>query len=263
MMGSSGLGRRGPVGRRTSRASLPSYVGLNTPAGYRFASKVYPRAVSHKVPRWCRVGHESPSLHLARQDGRVSRLRFAGRIAGVGSTSGVRVVVGHWHSSPLGAFADVMVETASGHRVLLAPSRRSPTSSPRPTSSTRCGSSRSRWWRRRAAGRSRPVVAARLRDREAAPGSAGCSPWSRLRWRPTRSGRAPPTRSAGSCCAACGLVGSPAPGGGSGTARPTCTPWSTSPALRRRRPRGDRTGRPALPVRLLLHAAPAVGHRTW
>ena len=41
----------------------------------------------------------------------------------MGSTSGVRVVVGHWHSSPLGAFADVMVETAAGHRVLLAPSR--------------------------------------------------------------------------------------------------------------------------------------------
>jgi hypothetical protein len=41
----------------------------------------------------------------------------------MGSTSGVRVVVGHWHSSPLDAFADVMVETAAGHRVLLAPSR--------------------------------------------------------------------------------------------------------------------------------------------
>lgn len=52
----------------------------------------------------------------------MSRLRFEGRIAGVGSTSGVRAVVGHWRSSPLGAFADVMVETASGHRVLLAPS---------------------------------------------------------------------------------------------------------------------------------------------
>lgn len=52
--------------------------------------------------------------------GRV-RERFTGRIAGAGSTSGVRVVVGRWDSSPWGAFADVMVEDASGHRVLLAP----------------------------------------------------------------------------------------------------------------------------------------------
>jgi len=48
-------------------------------------------------------------------------MRFRGAIAGVGSTSGVRVVVGRWDESPYGAFADVMVETASGHRVLLAP----------------------------------------------------------------------------------------------------------------------------------------------
>ncbi|WP_416952769.1 hypothetical protein ACNKF0_13180 [Nocardioides sp. T5] len=52
------------------------------------------------------------------------RERFTGRIAGVGSTSGVRVVVGRWDGSPWGAFADVMVEDASGHRVLLAPSER-------------------------------------------------------------------------------------------------------------------------------------------
>jgi len=49
------------------------------------------------------------------------RQRFRGRIAGVGSTSGTRVVVGHWHDTPLGPFADAMVETAAGHRVLLAP----------------------------------------------------------------------------------------------------------------------------------------------
>lgn len=55
--------------------------------------------------------------------GRV-RERFTGRIAGVGSTSGVRVVVGRWDDSPWGAFADVMVEDASGHRVLLAPDER-------------------------------------------------------------------------------------------------------------------------------------------
>ncbi len=50
------------------------------------------------------------------------RRRFRGRIAGIGSTSGVRVVVGWWLESPFGAFADAMVERADGHRVLLAPS---------------------------------------------------------------------------------------------------------------------------------------------
>ncbi|KQU65236.1 hypothetical protein [Phycicoccus sp. Root101] len=49
------------------------------------------------------------------------RQRFHGRIAGVGSTSGVRVVVGRWDRSPMGAFADVMLEQPDGHRVLLAP----------------------------------------------------------------------------------------------------------------------------------------------
>lgn len=46
---------------------------------------------------------------------------FTGRILGVGTTSGVRVVLGVWDTSPLGSFADVMVEQADGHRVLLAP----------------------------------------------------------------------------------------------------------------------------------------------
>lgn len=49
------------------------------------------------------------------------RQRFRGRIAGVGSSSGVRVVVGSWDESPFGSFADAMVETAGGHRVLVAP----------------------------------------------------------------------------------------------------------------------------------------------
>jgi len=48
--------------------------------------------------------------------------RFHGQIAGVGSTSGVRVVIGSWRRTPLGSFGDAMVETAEGHRVLLAPS---------------------------------------------------------------------------------------------------------------------------------------------
>ena len=40
----------------------------------------------------------------------------------MGSTSGVRVVVGWWHESPFGQFADAMVERADGHRILVAPS---------------------------------------------------------------------------------------------------------------------------------------------
>jgi hypothetical protein len=50
-----------------------------------------------------------------------ARLRFDGWIAGVGTSSGVRIVVGRWPASPFGAFADVMVERADGHRMLLAP----------------------------------------------------------------------------------------------------------------------------------------------
>lgn len=49
------------------------------------------------------------------------RLRFAGVIAGLGSTSGIRLVVGHWVDSPYGAFTDVMLQQADGWRVLLAP----------------------------------------------------------------------------------------------------------------------------------------------
>lgn len=49
------------------------------------------------------------------------RHRFCGAIAGIGSTSGTRIVVGRWHESPLGTFADVMVAGPDGTRVLLAP----------------------------------------------------------------------------------------------------------------------------------------------
>ena len=52
------------------------------------------------------------------------RERFHGRIAGAGSTSGVRIVVGRWDDSPWGPFADLMVEDATGHRVLVAPDER-------------------------------------------------------------------------------------------------------------------------------------------
>ncbi|MFI9808537.1 hypothetical protein ACIHEJ_29940 [Streptomyces sp. NPDC052301] len=53
-----------------------------------------------------------------------TRLRFDGWIAGVGTTSGTRLVLGHWPRSPFGPFSDVMLERADGHRLLLAPTRR-------------------------------------------------------------------------------------------------------------------------------------------
>ena len=49
------------------------------------------------------------------------KLRFTGEIAGLGTTSGVRVVIGCWSDSPFGAFCDVMVQQPDGHRVLVAP----------------------------------------------------------------------------------------------------------------------------------------------
>lgn len=49
--------------------------------------------------------------------------RFVGEILGVGTSQGTRVVIGNWKLSPYGPFADVMIERADGHRVLLAPTR--------------------------------------------------------------------------------------------------------------------------------------------
>jgi hypothetical protein len=51
------------------------------------------------------------------------RLRFSGSIAGLGTSSGRRIVIGHWPVSPFGPFSDCMVEDADGHRTLLAPTQ--------------------------------------------------------------------------------------------------------------------------------------------
>jgi hypothetical protein len=48
---------------------------------------------------------------------------FDGNIAGIGTASGLRAVVGVWQQSPFGSFADVMVQHPSGQRLLLAPTR--------------------------------------------------------------------------------------------------------------------------------------------
>ncbi|UUU35887.1 hypothetical protein JIX56_41995 [Streptomyces sp. CA-210063] len=52
---------------------------------------------------------------------RPARLLFEGWIAGMGTSSGTRIVLGHWERSPFGPFSDVMIELANGQRVLLAP----------------------------------------------------------------------------------------------------------------------------------------------
>jgi hypothetical protein len=49
------------------------------------------------------------------------RVQFTGWIAGVGTASGHRVVVGHWHRSPYWVVTDAMVEDPAGHRTLYAP----------------------------------------------------------------------------------------------------------------------------------------------
>jgi hypothetical protein len=49
------------------------------------------------------------------------RAQFTGWIAGIGTDSGYRVVIGHWHTSPYGVVTDVMVEDPTGHRTLYAP----------------------------------------------------------------------------------------------------------------------------------------------
>ncbi len=46
---------------------------------------------------------------------------FTGWIAGLGTGSGHRVVVGHWPTSPYGHVTDLMVQDRAGHRTLYAP----------------------------------------------------------------------------------------------------------------------------------------------
>ncbi len=47
--------------------------------------------------------------------------RFDGAIAGLGTASGTRLVVGMWPVSPFGPIADLMIERPDGHRLLIAP----------------------------------------------------------------------------------------------------------------------------------------------
>lgn len=51
----------------------------------------------------------------------MTRYEFEGSICSAAFASGDRFVVGHWHTSPLGAVTDVMWARPGGERVLLAP----------------------------------------------------------------------------------------------------------------------------------------------
>lgn len=53
--------------------------------------------------------------------GEIGAGRFDGSIAGVGTASGTRFVLGAWATTPFGSITDVMIERADGHRVLIAP----------------------------------------------------------------------------------------------------------------------------------------------
>jgi hypothetical protein len=71
-----------------------------------------------------RSGHQrGPSTRLGRQLTGRGLDRFVGAIAAGGFASGDQVVVGLWHASPIGPFADVMWVRPDGERVLLAPRR--------------------------------------------------------------------------------------------------------------------------------------------
>lgn len=48
---------------------------------------------------------------------------FTGHIAGLGTHEGTRLVLGLWDETPMGPFADAMIEAPDGHRTLVAPRR--------------------------------------------------------------------------------------------------------------------------------------------
>ena len=191
------------------------------------------------------------------------RQRFRGAIAGTGSTSGVRVVVGHWHDTPLGAFSDAMVETAAGGGCCSRRTGRRPTSSRRRTPSTRSGSRTSWSPARRAAGRSarrRWSLDLRLGRRTPLGALLRCVP-ARRRDQP-RLVRADRPGRPGRCCAGSAPAAAPATAAASGTAPPTPgRSWPHAGAFEGRGPRHHRPRRPALPLRLLLHAPPPLGDR--
>ena len=90
-----------------------------TPRGPRGAVACRREIAGRVIAPWTRRRADTD----LRGYGAVVRVRFDGWILGVGTSSGTRVVVGHWPRSPFGPLSDVMVEQPDGHRLLLAPQR--------------------------------------------------------------------------------------------------------------------------------------------
>src|SRR5688572_18537422 len=82
-----------------------------SPAAFRYAT---PPNTGDQQIRHRRVDRDPAGMAVG------VRMRFNGWIAGLGTASGTRLVVGHWPDSPFGPVTDVMVEHADGRRVLLA-----------------------------------------------------------------------------------------------------------------------------------------------
>ena len=242
-MTSHALGRKTTSPATAGRHAEPvGEVGQEQQAGHRAERAGRHRAEPVAAPgrggetrRWGRwsppvskVGWAPlPCPDPSGDDGAVgTRQRFRGRIAGVGSTSGVRVVVGWWHESPFGPFADAMVERADGHRILLAPTEQVrdlvATTYVFDETPGRAVLGVRRWGRRLAVGRR--VAVARAAPRRRRPDAGGSPAAAGAAGRRPEPGVRDPGRPGGPGGDARGAHprGWPAPGGASSTGPPTC-----------------------------------------
>jgi hypothetical protein len=64
----------------------------------------------------------APRQRLLGRSARTAVTAVVGTISSAGFAGGNRIVVGHWPTSPIGPFGDVMWVTADDQRILLAPS---------------------------------------------------------------------------------------------------------------------------------------------
>ena len=159
---------------------------------------------------------------LARRD----RKQFTGWIAGFGTDSGHRVVVGHWPRSPYGVVTDVMVEDPAGHRTLYAPT---PQLAEFLTAAYRFNDVQVAPCRARRSGPCWTVQAGPCSSRlpsDAAPYWDGCHGWCPPSWPEPPGGWACWTFPPAGCCQGSAPVAAPATGVASGTAPTTCTPSS-------------------------------------
>jgi hypothetical protein len=84
------------------------------------AADTFPVLTSNRVPGCSGCGRRGPVVRRWLTVEVSSEDVFAGEICGVGSTLGVRAVVGRWPVSPFGSVADAMVEDPNGRRVFIA-----------------------------------------------------------------------------------------------------------------------------------------------